>query len=86
MKGWLPFIASRRRDRNFFDNLKPQAEPVASACQRSPVARSQRGFLYEKNRRKRRHIHLWIASFFKFIVANLSLTQAVTAGSPQYGV
>lgn len=29
---------------------------------------------------------LWIASFFKFITANLSLTQAVTAVSPQYGV
>ena len=29
---------------------------------------------------------MWIASFFKFIAANLSLTQAVTAISPRYGV
>ena len=31
-------------------------------------------------------IHLWMANFFKLSAANLSLTHAVTAASPRYGV
>ena len=56
------------------------------ACQRSQNASLQSGFLYDKKAEKSRRNHLWMASFFKFIAANLSLTQAVTAGSPRYGV
>ena len=55
---------------------------MASACQRSPVARSQRGFLYEKNRRKRRHIHLWIASFFQIHRGKFELDPGANRGQP----
>ena len=58
----------------------------ASVCQRSQIASMQSGFLYDKKAEKSERDHLWIANFFKFIAANLSLTQAVTAGSPRYGV
>lgn len=57
-----------------------------SACQRSQIASLQSGFLYDRKEEKSKRNHLWIASFFKFIAANLSLTQAVTAVSPRYGV
>ena len=42
---------------------------------------------YAKKRQKKAGAttYGWLA-FFKFIAANLSLTQAVTSGSPRYGV
>lgn len=55
----------------------------ASACQRSPIAMKQWGFKHEKNKEQKKGCHLWMASFFRFIAANLSLTHAVTAVSPR---
>ena len=57
---------------------------LVSACQRSQIANLQSGFLYDKKSEKSRRSRLWMASFFKFIAANLSLTQAVTAGNSRY--
>ena len=56
---------------------------IPSACQKSPVAMQQWGFKHEKNRKRKKDCHLWMASFLRFIAANLSLTHAVTAVSPR---
>ncbi len=61
----------------------PEAVCFGLSLSKDPIAHSQWGFIYEKNKRKSGRIHLWIVSFFKFIAANLSLTQAVTAGCPR---
>ena len=66
--------------------LEHGTDAVPAACQKSHNATSQCSFLCDRKARKSKRIHLWMASFFKFIAANLSLTQAVTAGSPRYSV
>ena len=69
-----------------FCNVKGQREiqfTLASECQRSPIAMQQWGFKHEKSRERKKGCHLWMASFLRFIAANLSLTHAVTAVSPR---
>ena len=53
------------------------------ACQISPIAMQQWGFKHEKSKERKKGCHLWMASFLRFIAANLSLTHAVTAVSPR---
>ena len=55
----------------------------SSACQISPIAMQQWGFKHEKSKERKKGCHLWMASFLRFIAANLSLTHAVTAVSPR---
>ena len=57
-----------------------------SDCQRSHFARMQSGFKHRRKDEKKSSIHLWMANFLRFSAANLSLTHAVTADSPRYGV
>ena len=59
----------------------PFGQPAA--CQISPIAMQQWGFKHEKSRERKKGCHLWMASFLRFIAANLSLTHAVTAVSPR---
>ena len=69
-----------------FNGIPPKDRPESvqvSACQRSPIAMKQWGFKHEKNKEQKKGCHLWMASFFRFIAANLSLTHTVTAVSPR---
>ena len=67
----------------FFDRLSGAEHQRRSVCQRSPIAMQQWGFKHEKSRERKKGCHLWMASFLRFIAANLSLTHAVTAVSPR---
>ena len=68
---------------HFFNTLRGTAKPSPSACQISPIAMQQWGFKHEKSKERKKGCHLWMASFLRFIAANLSLTHAVTAVSPR---
>ena len=73
---WHEYFCSAKGQRDFKSTL-------ASACQISPIAMQQWGFKHEKSKERKKGCHLWMASFLRFIAANLSLTHAVTAVSPR---